>query len=435
MPKVSIIIPAYNAAQTIARCLDSILRQKFTDFEVLVSDDGSTDGTVALVREFAARDPRIVLLENPHAGVSATRNTAIARARGDWLMFADCDDWLADNAIGLMVSAAEEHDAQLVIADFYRVVGDRISRKGDIGDTEVLTRNQYVSYMMEKPADFYYGVLWNKLYRRDIVHRNGLCMNPDVSWCEDFLFNLEYIRRAERFFALQIPVYHYVKTPGSLASAKGFAKMLRLKRTVFEYYSDFCRNMMDEGGEKGLLRVYKFLIDAASDGSASPSRKHTDNPHADLADLGDGAGILFERYRDRRLLAHFLAPVAKEHKLTENEAMLLLSLRRSAQTVRLADLSVLADIPPRALSDVIKSLSSKGLIEAREIRTPRGFGRKMNLQPTAAALPVTTALAEALNECERARLSGFSDEELAQYTYLSGKIKKNIRSVIEDAEK
>ena len=68
--------------------------------------------------------------------------------------------------------------------------------------------------MMENPADFYYGVLWNKLYRRELVERYHLRMDPEISWCEDFLFNLEYIRRAERFYALSVPIYYYVKTKG-----------------------------------------------------------------------------------------------------------------------------------------------------------------------------------------------------------------------------
>ena len=98
--------------------------------------------------------------------------------------------------------AAEDHRCDLVVADFYRVVGERLSRKGDIDEDAVLTREGYAAHMMENPADFYYGVLWNKLYRREIVEAHRLRMDPEISWCEDFLFNLEYIRWAERFYAL-----------------------------------------------------------------------------------------------------------------------------------------------------------------------------------------------------------------------------------------
>ena len=116
--------------------------------------------------------------------------------------------------------------------------------------------------MMENPADFYYGVLWNKLYRRDIIEEHRLRMDPDISWCEDFLFNLEYIGHARRFFALQVPIYYYVKTKGSLASqGMSISKTVRTKLMLFEYYNQFYKTVLDEAGyEKHRLKVYRFLV-------------------------------------------------------------------------------------------------------------------------------------------------------------------------------
>ena len=91
----------------------------------------------------------------------------------------------------------------MVISDFYRVVGDMVSRKGDIESDCVIDREEFASFMMENPADYYYGVLWNKLYRRDLVNRFGIRMDAETSWCEDFMFNLEYVRYAETFYALR----------------------------------------------------------------------------------------------------------------------------------------------------------------------------------------------------------------------------------------
>ncbi|MEI3218590.1 MAG: hypothetical protein V8S08_01860 [Lachnoclostridium sp.] len=94
--------------------------------------------------------------------------------------------------------------------------------------------------MIENPADFYYGVLWNKLFRRDIVEEYHLRMDSEISWCEDFMFNLEYIRHADVFFALQVPIYYYVKTKGSLASqGASVTKTIKMKLMVFEYYNNF----------------------------------------------------------------------------------------------------------------------------------------------------------------------------------------------------
>ena len=100
---------------------------------------------------------------------------------------------------------------------------------------------------MKNPADFYYGVIWNKLYRRDIVEKYNLRMNTELSWCEDFLFNLEYILHAETFYALKAPIYYYVKTKGSLVSQSAtIVNSVRMKLTVFEYYNRFYKHVLDE---------------------------------------------------------------------------------------------------------------------------------------------------------------------------------------------
>lgn len=151
---------------------------------------------------YAKTDERVVVIHKENSGVSDTRNQGIERAKGTYLQFVDSDDWLTPDATKLLLRAAEEHGCDMVISDFYRVVGDMVSRKGDIESDRVIDREEFASFMMENPADYYYGVLWNKLYRRDLVNRFGIRMDAEISWCEDFMFNLEYVRYAETFYAL-----------------------------------------------------------------------------------------------------------------------------------------------------------------------------------------------------------------------------------------
>ena len=190
-PIVSIIVPVYNAEKTLARCVDSILNQTYQDYELLLVNDGSTDSSGGLCDSYAARDQRVRVFHKENAGVSNARNLALAQARGTYLQFLDSDDWITPEATLSLVRAAEDHQCDLIISDFYRVVGERVSHKGDIDEDSVLTREEYAAHMMENPADFYYGVLWNKLYRREIVEAHHLRMDPEISWCEDFMFNLE----------------------------------------------------------------------------------------------------------------------------------------------------------------------------------------------------------------------------------------------------
>ena len=105
-PCVSIIVPIYNAENYIRRCIDSILNQEFTDFELILADDGSKDASGAICDEYAKKDPRIHVIHKKNTGVSDTRNLAIAQAKGTYLQFLDSDDWITPDATKLLVRAA-----------------------------------------------------------------------------------------------------------------------------------------------------------------------------------------------------------------------------------------------------------------------------------------------------------------------------------------
>ena len=117
------------------------------------------------------------IIHKENMGVSNSRNQALNQAKGDYLQFLDSDAWLTPDATRQFVRSAESYHSDMVIADFYRVIGDTISHKGDIEKEELLTREEFAGDMMENPADFYYGVLWNKLYRRDIIEKKQLRMD------------------------------------------------------------------------------------------------------------------------------------------------------------------------------------------------------------------------------------------------------------------
>ena len=193
-PTVSIIVPVYNAQDYLERCVDSILNQEYTELEIFLINDGSTDRSGEICESYRKKDSRIHVIHKDNTGVSDSRNMAIRQAKGTYLQFADSDDWMAPQAVKLMVRKANETGCDMVIADFYRVIGDRVSHKGDIEEDKVMTKEEFASHMMERPSDFYYGASGNKLYRKDIVDGHRLSMNKEISWCEDFMFNLEYLR-------------------------------------------------------------------------------------------------------------------------------------------------------------------------------------------------------------------------------------------------
>lgn len=435
-PAVSIIVPVYNAEKVLKRCVDSILNQEYKDLEVILVDDGSKDSSGEICDWYAEKDDRVQVIHKVNTGVSDTRNVALDRARGTYLQFLDSDDWITADATKLFVRAAEENSCDLVVSDFYRVVGERVSRKGDIEDDQVLSRAEYAEHMMENPADFYYGVLWNKLYRRDIVERHHIRMDVDVRWCEDFLFNLEYILHAERFCALQVPLYYYVKTEGSLVTQNiSISKTMKMKLMVFEYYNDFFKNVYEEENyDKKKLQVYRFLIDAAGDGAVPPSilpgakKLGSERTLVDQTAIGSD-GIFMDVYRSRKLLDRYLEVAALEENLSLNEVHLLFCLTQPHAAVNRRELADFADMPYSTLLATLQLLVMKGLVKVSEIRSGED-GKRLSIQLTAEAEPVLAGIATALGDFEQARLDGFTEEEKVQYARLNNKMKENMIKVL-----
>lgn len=437
-PTVSIIVPVYNAEATLRRCVDSILNQDYRDFELILVNDGSQDGSGAICDAYAAQDPRVTAIHKPNTGVSDTRNLAIGRARGTYLQFLDSDDWITPDATTLLVQTAQQHNCDLVISDFYRVVGERVSRKGDIDDDTVLSREEYAAHMMENPADFYYGVLWNKLYRRSIVDRWHLRMDPEISWCEDFMFNLEYIRHAETFCALQIPIYYYVKTKGSLATQSlTIPKTIKMKLTVFEYYNRFFKTVLDEEEyEKSRLKVYKFLLDAAGDGAVPPailpgSQKLGNERMQVSPDILAGQSILHDTFRDRKLLERYLETAALKNDLSLSEAIALLYLSECGPEVSRRDLADFSGLSRSTLALALQKATAQGLLRTEERKDPESGEKQTRFLFTPTAQPVLEDLAQARQEYEAARLDGLTAEEQDAYQALSQKIHANIQSILQ----
>ena len=436
-PAVSIIVPVYNAETTLRHCVDSILSQEFTDFELLLVDDGSQDSSGNICEEYAGRDARVRVIHQENSGVSAARNNALDRARGEYLQFLDSDDWITPDATRLLVRTAREHQCDLVIADFYRVIGARVSPKGDIEDDGVLTREEYAAHMMENPADFYYGVLWNKLYRRDIVEEHHLRMDPEVSWCEDFLFNLEYILHAERFCALQVPIYYYVKTKGSLANqSMTISRTVKTKLTLFEYYNQFYKRVLDPAEyEKNRLKVYRFLFDAAQDGAVPPpimpgSRRLGDERVSVSAGAVSGTGLLQDGYLLRKLMLHYLEPVALKYDLTMRETGLLLCMLQDNAICTRRELEDFSNLSHRQLAAALKKLTNRGFLKIDESRRLPGGERELQIEFLPPVEPVLAAIEEAQEEYEQARLSGLTAGERETYETLTARIRENAREVL-----
>mgnify|MGYP002624836658 CR=1 FL=1 len=168
MPKVSVIIPVYNVAPYLRQCLDSVVNQTLRDIEIICVDDGSTDGSAAILAEYAAKDPRVKVLVREHTNAGAARNAGMAVATGDWLFFADADDFCGAEMLSRMTTADGADDADVVVA------GHRILEDGKYSGARLPRRfvHAHAPENGEWPAHFFIdaGVMpWNKLFRRSFI--------------------------------------------------------------------------------------------------------------------------------------------------------------------------------------------------------------------------------------------------------------------------
>ena len=453
-PKVSIIIPVYNAMKQLDRCIESVLKQDFTDFELLLIDDGSSDSSGEICDKYATQDSRIRVVHKENTGVSDSRNMGISLATGEFLQFLDSDDWITPEATGLLVRSAQKNDCELVIAEFYRVVGERLARKGGIQEDVIMDREEFALHMMDNPADFYYGVLWNKLYRRDIIVKNGLQMDKDISWCEDFIFNMQYIRYVKKVYALQVPIYYYVRTKGSLVSqGMSISKTIQMKRTVFKCYKEFYKDVFDEEDyEKCKIRVYRFLIDVAGDdrvplGVFPSSLKLGDERLSMKMSLSEGTGLFWDSFCEKRLLERYLEIVALKQDLVLEDVKLLYFLSHADEVGDVKEVAEIIGVKRAKLMLSMQRLVNREILVApgwkqetegklaektdkagknKLKQEKREDAKKLELSFGEKAEEVLADILDAKNSYEQIKYAGLSEEEIEQYELLAERIRENI---------
>lgn len=214
--RVSVIIPTYNNAATIASTIETIQEQSYQDLDIIIVNDGSTDHTTQVVEKLAASDSRILLVNQSNQGPSEARNRGLAEANGDFVMFVDADDVLEPEAIQHMVTTMLEHRAELVIAGIRRVMIDAGGRRSATDNIDILQEYQGSQTI----TDCFFQLLEQndvinsmcaKLYRRDIIREHSIAGNAKLDMGEDLQFNLSYMTQIDTFYLLPEVVYEYKK--------------------------------------------------------------------------------------------------------------------------------------------------------------------------------------------------------------------------------
>lgn len=201
-PIISIIVPVYNTEQYLNHCIDSILSQTFTDFELLLIDDGSTDKSGDICDEYARKDERIKVFHKKNGGVSSARNMGLDYVQGEWITFVDADDWIVKDCLNLDYSLFQE---DLIIFSYYH--------NFETSNNLAFSINQFVAKGKNELNDLYqafihkgfFRTVWSKLFKRSLI--NNLRFDESVSIGEDHLFLLNYLCEIETCRFVDKPFY------------------------------------------------------------------------------------------------------------------------------------------------------------------------------------------------------------------------------------
>lgn len=213
MSLLSIIIPVYNVERYLSTCLDSVVQQLLTDYEVILVDDGSTDGSGRICDEYAARHTEFRVIHQENKGLSITRNLGVAEAKGKYLMFLDSDDYLVSESIAGLLCLAEANNLDVLGFRFADVTTDckttLIKQQETPEYVEVTTGFEYIAH------NNYVAQIWWYIIRRDLIVNNNILF-PVGHMLEDAAFNVRVFSKAQRMAQVPNVVYCYRYRPESV---------------------------------------------------------------------------------------------------------------------------------------------------------------------------------------------------------------------------
>ena len=243
---ISIIVPIYNREKTIGRCIESIVNQTFQDLEILLVDDGSSDGSVEVCKKYAEIDTRIRVLQKKNGGVSSARNEGIRHAQGEYIQFVDSDDYIEPDMSRKLYEALKKYNAQVAVCGFREKFSkeqeDIVRQPSEEVVTEVRYMEKYVDGLFE---NCYIQCCWNKLYEKKYIQHT---FREDYTYGEDLLYNLEYLEKIERVVFVPESLYIYEHTEGESLTSKYRKDEIDLRIRLMKRTFYFCDTYLE--GEK-----------------------------------------------------------------------------------------------------------------------------------------------------------------------------------------
>lgn len=231
-PKISIIVPIYKIERYLRQCIDSILAQTFTDYELLLIDDGSPDGCPAICDEYAQNDTRIRVIHKPNGGLTSARNNGLDNAKGEWIMYIDGDDWVEPTYIEELYNAAIKNKADIAICGFRFAYEDGrfITEHPTLwDDNKSASLHRYISSE--------WTTVWGSIHKLNLFRDNGIQSPKNITFCEDFHLIIRLCYFANKVVSIDRPLYNYRQRSTSII------------------------HILNENTQRDVITVYKEIID------------------------------------------------------------------------------------------------------------------------------------------------------------------------------
>ncbi len=221
MPKVSIVVAIYNVEKYVSKCIESILKQTFTDFELLLVNDGSKDGSLAILEEYASKDSRIQIINKPNGGLSDARNVGMKQAQGKYIYFVDGDDFIEETLLEKCVNKLEQTDSDMVMFDIYQYYLET-------GKKEIISNpfDENKIYSIEDTPTLITNIkncAWNKMYKLSLFKDNHI-EYPWGCYYEDLGTTYRLLARCKKVSFIREPLYDYLQDrPGNITHQFNFS--------------------------------------------------------------------------------------------------------------------------------------------------------------------------------------------------------------------
>lgn len=236
MELVSVVVPVYKVEKYLKRCVDSIRAQTYENLEIILVDDGSPDSCGQMCDAYAREDSRIQVVHKENGGLSDARNAGAEQAQGEYLLFVDSDDYIAEELITKTVSVAKETGCDVVLFDYFYVEGGRAEIRN-----EGLPDNRPLTLETEKRLLFSAPAAWLKLFKKKFYEKSGIRF-PKGRYYEDLNTTPKFVFAAERIVYLNEPLYYYMIRQDSIMGSRDYEKnykdMVEVLDDVLKYYKD-----------------------------------------------------------------------------------------------------------------------------------------------------------------------------------------------------